>query len=135
LFLDEIDNQWIEHLRAMDHMRQGIGLEGYGQRDPKLLYKQRGYDMFAEMMERIQANVIGKLFRIQVVQDDDLPSFERKQRRRTMGRGDLPPDGEGQSQERAKTVRRTSPRIGRNDPCPCGSGMRFKKCCMKSGHF
>jgi len=127
-FLEEIDGQWIDHLKAMDHLREGIGLRGYGQRDPKQEYKKEGYNMFASMMERIQANVLSKLFRVQVqVEDDSLPEYRHKKRRMHMGHGN-PADGGGQA--RAKTVRRAAPRIGRNDPCPCGSGKKYKKCCM-----
>ena len=131
-YLDEIDNQWIDHLRAMDSLRQGIGLEGYGQRDPKQIYKQRGFDMFSEMMSRIQSNVIGKVFHIQIARDDaEIPAYEHKKRQMTMGRGDVPGEEEA-AQAKVKTIRRQSPRIGRNDPCPCGSGKKYKKCCMLS---
>ncbi|MCA9670401.1 MAG: preprotein translocase subunit SecA [Myxococcales bacterium] len=130
-YLDEIDTQWIDHLRAMDYLRQGIGLEGYGQRDPKQIYKQRGFDMFSEMMERIHANVISKLFRIQVQEEDqDLPQYRHKKRKMSMGRGDMMSmDGDGEEHvEVTKTIRRATPRVGRNDPCPCGSGKKYKKC-------
>jgi len=128
-YLEEIDGQWIDHLKAMDHLREGIGLRGYGQRDPKQEYKKEGYNMFAGMMDRIQANVLSKLFRVQVqVEDDSLPEYRHKKRRMHMGRGASPADGGGHS--KAKTVRRSAPRIGRNDPCPCGSGKKYKKCCM-----
>jgi preprotein translocase subunit SecA len=127
-YLEEIDGQWIEHLKGMDHLREGIGLRGYGQRDPKQEYKKEGYNMFAEMMGRIQANVISKLFRVQVqVEDSSLPEYRHKKRRMTMQHGGGgPADGGGKT----KTVRRTGPRVGRNDPCPCGSGKKYKKCCM-----
>ena len=128
-YLEEIDGQWIDHLKAMDHLREGIGLRGYGQRDPKQEYKKEGYNMFAGMMDRIQANVLSKLFRVQVqVEDDSLPEYRHKKRRMHMGRGASPADGGGHG--KAKTVRRTQPKIGRNDPCPCGSGKKYKKCCM-----
>jgi preprotein translocase subunit SecA len=128
-FLEEIDNQWIEHLKAMDQLREGIGLRGYGQRDPKQEYKKEGYNMFAVMMDRINSNVIGKIFRVQVeVEDEAMPEYRHKKRRMSMGRGAAPSDGGGH--EVAKTVRRATPKIGRNDPCPCGSGKKYKKCCM-----
>jgi len=123
-------SQWIEHLKAMDHLREGIGLRGYGQKDPKQEYKKEGYDMFADMMGRIQSNVLGKLFRVQVQREDEaMPEYRHKKRRMTMqhgGGGADPANGGG----KAKTVRRAGPRIGRNDPCPCGSGKKYKKCCM-----
>ena len=135
--LEEIDNQWIDHLRSMDHLREGIGLEGYGQRDPKQIYKQVGYDMFAEMMDRIRGNAIDKLFRVQLAseEEDQLPTrYQRKKRRMSLGRGSMqsPGGGEGDEggQEVVKTMRRSRPKIGRNDPCWCGSGKKYKKCHM-----
>ncbi len=129
-YLEEIDGQWIEHLKAMDHLREGIGLRGYGQRDPKQEYKKEGFNMFTEMMARIQANVISKLYRVQVEVEEDeaLPEYRHKKRRMSMGRGSLPSDGGGR--EVTKTIKRDKPKIGRNEPCPCGSGKKYKKCCM-----
>ena len=135
-YLEEIDDQWIEHLKAMDHLREGIGLRGYGQRDPKQEYKKEGFNMFVEMMDRIQSNVISKLMRVQVeTEEETLPEYRHKQRRGTTGRGKMASPGgapsDGGGHEVTKTIRRDKPRIGRNDPCPCGSGKKYKKCCMK----
>ncbi|MBW2735153.1 MAG: preprotein translocase subunit SecA [Deltaproteobacteria bacterium] len=135
--LEEIDNQWIEHLRNMDHLREGIGLRGYGQRDPKQEYKKEGFSMFAEMMERIYANAINKIFRVQVQEEeeDKLPQqYRHKKRHMTMGRGDMEnyADGEEPGTEKVKTIRRERPKIGRNDPCWCGSGKKYKRCHMNS---
>jgi len=129
-FLEEIDGQWIEHLKAMDQLREGIGLRGYGQRDPKQEYKKEGFSMFTDMMARIQSNVISKLYRVQVEVEEDeaLPEYRHKKRRMSMGRGALPSDGGGH--EVTKTIKRDKPKIGRNEPCPCGSGKKYKKCCM-----
>ena len=136
--LEEIDNQWIEHLRNMDHLREGIGLRGYGQRDPKQEYKQEGFSMFAAMMDRINTNAVNKLFSVQVQpeEEEDLPQrqYRRKQRQMTMGHGDYSAyegdeDGAGEAaQEKVQTIRRTRPKVGRNDPCWCGSGKKYKKC-------
>ena len=129
--LEEIDAQWIDHLKAMEHLREGIGLRGYGQKDPKQEYKKEGYNMFSEMMGRIQGNVISKLFRVQVAREEEqLPEYKHKKRRMTLGRGQTAEDGEAEGEQKAKTVRRMVPRIGRNDPCPCGSGKKYKKCHM-----
>ncbi|MBI5480406.1 MAG: SEC-C domain-containing protein, partial [Deltaproteobacteria bacterium] len=123
-FLEEIDSQWIDHLKAMDSLREGIGLRGYGQKDPKQEYKKEGFTMFAEMMANIQKNVAGKLFRFQLVsQDQSLPEFKHKKRRMLMQRA-----SDGAAGEKQKTVRRDHPKVGRNDPCPCGSGKKYKKC-------
>jgi preprotein translocase subunit SecA len=129
-YLEEIDSQWIEHLKGMDNLREGIGLRGYGQKDPKQEYKKEGYDMFADTMGRIQANVTGKVFRVQVqVEDSSMPEYRHKKRRMSFEHSaGGPADGGGHG--KAKTVRRAGPRIGRNDPCPCGSGKKYKKCCM-----
>lgn len=129
-YLDEVDNQWIDHLKSMDSLRQGIGLRGYGQRDPKQEYKKEGYDMFAQTMSRIKTNVVSKLFHVQLkTEEDEAPSYKHKRRRMNLGRGQVPGDGE-QEITKPKTVRRSAPRIGRNDPCPCGSGKKYKKCHM-----
>ncbi|PIE17309.1 MAG: preprotein translocase subunit SecA [Proteobacteria bacterium] len=137
--LEEIDNQWIEHLRNMDHLREGIGLRGYGQRDPKQEYKKEGFSMFAEMMDRIYANAVDKLFKVQLAQEEEdaLPTrYQRKKRKMSLGRGSIQPMGGGEEGEEeveiAKTVRRDRPKIGRNDPCWCGSGKKYKRCHMRA---
>ena len=135
-YLDEIDDQWIEHLKAMDHLREGIGLRGYAQRDPKLEYKREGFDMFAEMMVRIKKNAASKIFRVQVEkEEEDLPEFEHKKRRMQLQHasgGALGGSPQQSSQaRRPKTVRRKTRKINRNEPCPCGSGKKYKKCHMQ----
>jgi preprotein translocase subunit SecA len=137
--LEEIDNQWIEHLRNMDHLREGIGLRGYGQRDPKQEYKKEGFSMFAEMMDRIYGNAVDKLFKVQLAQEEEdaLPTrYQRKKRKMSLGRGNLQALGDGEGGEEdveiAKTVRRDRPKIGRNDPCWCGSGKKYKRCHMRT---
>ncbi|MGE0870779.1 MAG: preprotein translocase subunit SecA, partial [Kofleriaceae bacterium] len=149
--LEEIDQQWIEHLKTMDALREGIGLQGYGQKDPKKEYKKIGFDLFEEMMSRIQANAVTKIFRAQVrvkeeavpaVQekarqmeehgaanksDDELAAQDQDQRARRPSRGGAAArtgDGDGKQEP----VRRERPKVGRNDPCPCGSGKKYKKC-------
>jgi preprotein translocase subunit SecA len=141
-YLEEIDNQWIDHLKSMDHLREGIGLRGYGQKDPKIEYKKEGYEMFRVMMDRISANVANKLYRVRLERqqqgassqaaaepEEKLPEFKHKERRMVMQSGGsasaASPDGDGEKQ---KTVRREQPKVGRNEPCPCGSGKKYKKC-------
>jgi preprotein translocase subunit SecA len=162
--LNEIDEQWIEHLKTMDALREGIGLQGYGQKDPKKEYKRIGFDMFREMMDRIQANTVTKLFRVQIQREEEqVPQLHDKQRqmeehgvanksddevaeqdtserqtaaqRKRVARGGRAAqtaraaagtaDGDG---AKAEPVRRDRPKVGRNDPCPCGSGKKYKKC-------
>ncbi len=153
LYLEEIDKQWIDHLQAMDNLRDGIGLRGYGQRDPKLEYKKEGFEMFSEMMQNIQTNVLSKVFRVQVQSPADAQRLvpQRRARRTVEGRGAGPapaqaggaaaPAAAGSSPtqramrqasqappQKIETVRRETPKVGRNDPCPCGSGKKYKKC-------
>jgi len=134
--LEEIDTQWIDHLRAMDQLREGIGLRGYGQRDPKFEYKKEGYSMFTAMLARIQQNVSTKLMRVHVQASEssaggdgqEVPKeFKHKQRRMVMGPSEGAAAASG-DRGQAKPVVRDAPRVGRNDPCPCGSGKKYKKC-------
>ncbi|MEW6215910.1 MAG: SEC-C metal-binding domain-containing protein, partial [Nitrospirota bacterium] len=120
--LQVIDTQWKDHLLAMDHLKEGIGLRGYGQRDPLVEYKREAFDMFAEMTGRISTEVLSRLFKIQI-QKQEQETVRRepvRQMRLNYNRG-------GDSSP-VQTVRR-SKKVGRNEPCPCGSGKKFKKCC------
>ncbi len=124
LFLTEVDKQWIDHLQNMESLRQGIGLTSYGQRDPKREYQREGYSMFRALIADTQANVIEKLFHVVFRSEEDAARLGRRRVRRTEeGRG-------GDQTVRRGTVRRAQPKVGRNDPCPCGSGKKYKKCCM-----
>jgi preprotein translocase subunit SecA len=148
-YLEEIDQQWIEHLKTMDALREGIGLQGYGQKDPKKEYKKAGYSLFTEMMSRIQENTVQKLFRVQIKTEEEasaIPAVEAKQRELIeRGVADKNADEEaadamGTTSRRsgkARTagegpttapIKRERPKVGRNDPCPCGSGKKYKKC-------
>jgi hypothetical protein len=132
LYLEEIDDQWIEHLKAMDHLREGIGLRGYGQRDPKVEYQREGFDMFVDMMQRIRENVASKLFRVRFEVDDeqDLPEFEHKKRHMMMVHA-AAGGQQQQAQPVQKTVRRQVRKIRPNEPCPCGTGRKYKMCHMR----
>jgi preprotein translocase subunit SecA len=142
-FLEEIDSQWIDHLKSMDHLREGIGLRGYGQKDPKIEYKKEGYNLFQDMMGRINANVTAKLYRVrlerqaqpqqqqQAQAEEKLPEFKHKERRMVAQHASAQAGGDGNAAaepEKQKTVRREQPKVGRNEPCPCGSGKKYKKC-------
>ena len=137
-YLEEIDARWIEHLKGMEALREGIHLRGYGQKDPKQEYKKEGFSIFGEMMGAIGKNVCEKLFHVQI-QRDDAPqqtvaraASQRRARKTIESGGGAEPraaSGDGQpAQEEGKTVRRDQPKVGRNDPCPCGSGKKYKKC-------
>jgi preprotein translocase subunit SecA len=146
-YLEEIDKQWVEHLTNMEHLRDGIGLRGYGQRDPKQEYKKEGYDIFVNMMAATTSNVITKLMRVRLQKETDIERMEREDyerhqraaRQMQLRHGGEVADGDrdgaaGQSQPpprpqvRVQSQRREGPKIGRNDLCPCGSGEKFKKC-------
>jgi len=148
-YLEEIDQQWIEHLKTMDALREGIGLQGYGQKDPKKEYKKAGFSLFTEMMDRIQENTVQKLFRVQIKKQEEaaaVPAVEAKERQMVeRGVADKSEDGEDQAAQAAQSkrsgkartagdgpttapVKRERPKVGRNDPCPCGSGKKYKKC-------
>ena len=156
-WLEEIDNQWIDHLKAMDGLREGIGLRGYGQRDPKQEYKKEGYSMFLQMMDSIAQNVATKIYRVRLDRQPStqtpeqeaaakLPEFKVKQRRIVLQHAAAPTSGaeeekstrdtsrDDQAETAAaadaknKTVKREDAKVGRNEPCPCGSGKKYKKC-------
>jgi preprotein translocase subunit SecA len=127
LLLQAIDNQWKDHLLSLDYLREGIGLRGYGQRDPKEEYKKEAYSLFMEMMGRIRQDFLGKLFRVQLANESEMEQARQEEERRrkrifdALGAGD----------EGKKPVTRNEEKVGRNDPCPCGSGKKYKKCCGK----
>jgi preprotein translocase subunit SecA len=109
----------------MDHLRDGIGLRGYGQKDPLIEYKREGYDLFAAMMQRIKSDTIERLFLVQAVREGERsapppPVMSQPQPKLTLNRGEEPLS--------APPVHRSDDKVGRNDPCPCGSGKKYKKC-------
>jgi preprotein translocase subunit SecA len=123
VMLQVVDNLWKEHLLAMDHLKEGIGLRGYGQQDPLVVYKREGFEMFALLVERIKEETIRFLFRVQIARPEEIAAKEKaKQDKMAFSHGG---DGGG------VTVRRDKDKVGRNDPCPCGSGKKYKKCCGK----
>lgn len=137
--LEELDRCWKEHLRNMDSLRDGIGLRGYGQRDPKLEYKREGFDMFQDMLFQIRESVFRSLTRVRVQRvspeeeqaraeaENEARALEFRHREETAG---LSYSGGGEEGGPARgTPAKAAPRVGRNDPCPCGSGKKYKKCC------
>jgi preprotein translocase subunit SecA len=133
IMLNIIDAQWKDHLLSLDHLKQGIGLVGYGQKDPLVEYKKQSFDLFQEMLDRIDTTTIRSLFNLQVVSEQ---APERLQQRRAARRpaslkftgpnqGAAPA---GEEDGKIKTVVRDQPKVGRNEPCPCGSGKKYKKC-------
>jgi preprotein translocase subunit SecA len=120
--LQLLDTQWKDHLLAMDHLKEGIGLRGYGQRDPLTEYKKEAFDMFAEMTGRLSTEALSRIFKIQVRGADEIKSVPRVQQVSY---------NTGEGAEERKPVTRGK-KVGRNDPCPCGSGKKYKKCCGAS---
>ncbi len=121
IILQIIDNHWVAHLQDMESMRQGIGLRGYGQLDPLKEYQKEGFALFGELMERIREETLGMLFRIQLLRREPQPVPDKPKRPLHLVHG-----GEA---AKAATVRRSEKKVGRNAPCPCGSGKKYKKCC------
>ena len=125
VMLATIDSLWKDHLLGIDSLREGIGLRGYGQKDPLIEYKREAFEMFAAMMDRMKRDVLEHLFRVQVVQGESPRPLEEPRRAvpLTLNRGEETADETG-----PKTARRAVDKVGRNDPCPCGSGKKYKKC-------
>jgi preprotein translocase subunit SecA len=122
IMLQIVDNHWKEHLLSMDHLRDGIGLRGYAQVDPLREYQREGYDMFMDLIHRIQADSVGTLFHLQVQPHHEPPPEARpKATPMAFSHGDSAPPPK----------QRQNKKVGRNDPCPCGSGKKYKKCCGK----
>ncbi len=138
ILLQTLDSLWKDHLLNMDHLREGIGLRGYAQKDPIVEYKREGFDLFEGMITQMNEDVIEKLFRVQVERREaqELETHHRPQPM-YLGRGNLPPsaarspseeESAAQPAKVPQTIERQYPKVGRNDPCPCGSGEKYKKC-------
>jgi preprotein translocase subunit SecA len=117
--LKAIDDLWMDHLLAMDQLKEGIGLRGYGQMDPLKEYQKEGYSMFLAMVESIKENTLKTLFRIRIAPQEQ-PPVEAPKKKMVLSHG-----GNGGS----SPIRRKTPKVGRNEPCPCGSGKKYKHCC------
>jgi preprotein translocase subunit SecA len=133
IMLNIIDAQWKDHLLSLDHLKQGIGLVGYGQKDPLVEYKKQSFDLFQEMLDRIDTTTIRSLFNLQVVSEQAPESLQQRRmaRRPASLRFTGPNQGAapaGEEDGKVKTVVRDQPKVGRNEPCPCGSGKKYKKC-------
>ncbi len=124
ILLNVLDAHWKDHLLAMDQLKEGIGLRGYGQRDPLVEYKKESFATFEQMMNSIEEQSLRYLYLLQPVEDKErVREMERRQRKQEIVLG----SGEEAPEPRKPVVR--GPKIGRNAPCPCGSGKKYKKCC------
>ncbi len=131
IMLQSIDHHWKDHLLGIDQLKEGIGLRGYGQKDPKIEYQREAYQMFLEMLDRIKKDTLQKLFAIQIAREEVKEIQTPRKQTFIMSRGEIQPNRASEGEEgRPATVRREGRKIGRNDPCPCGSGKKYKKCCL-----
>jgi preprotein translocase SecA subunit len=124
--LQTIDSLWKDHLLNMDHLKEGIGLRGYGQKNPLQEYQKEGFEMFEEMVHRIEEDVVQKLFTVELARETAVQELEAQQPRPQ--RMVLSHGGENVEPRRAGPTRREGEKVGRNDPCPCGSGKKYKRC-------
>jgi len=131
IILQVIDKHWKDHLLAMDYLKEGIGLRGYGQKNPLNEYKREGFEIFVGMTGRIKADAVEYLFKAQLAQAEERASVHpRPHSQRSIAHRGSMAGGQGDGGEGVmKTVRRQGVKVGRNDPCPCGSGKKYKKCC------
>jgi preprotein translocase subunit SecA len=125
IMLQVVDGQWKDHLLAMDHLKEGIGLRGYGQRDPLVEYKRESFEMFEAMMDRVEDETLRYLFLMRTPEEEEEMIRQYQQRKRREQR-EMQMIGAGVVEKPQQVIRRE--KIGRNDPCPCGSGKKYKKC-------
>jgi preprotein translocase subunit SecA len=133
IMLQSVDHHWKDHLFAIDQLKEGIGLRGYAQKDPRIEYQKEAYQMFLDMLDRIKKDTIEKLFTVQIARDEEVKEMELPKRQTFfLSRGAEPAATAGGETESGKgvTIHRDGKKVGRNDPCPCGSGKKYKKCCL-----
>jgi preprotein translocase subunit SecA len=130
VMLRVVDQAWKDHLLALDHLKEGIGLRGYGQRDPKQEYKKESFELFQAMKERIEDTILKTLFRLEPVSEEQMAEQRRRRQAPPSGFQLSAPAKTGPpgAPQRPQTVVRQGDKVGRNDPCPCGSGKKYKKC-------
>ncbi len=140
IMLQVLDNLWKEHLATMDHLRQGIGLRAYAQKNPKQEYKRESFELFQSLLNNVKHEVVKTLARIEPISQEQLDELERKQREmqeqmrlkmehaEANALADAPTEAGDDAQPGQAPIRRSEPKVGRNDPCPCGSGKKYKQC-------
>jgi preprotein translocase subunit SecA len=122
VMLQSLDSHWKEHLSAMDHLRQGIGLRAHAQKNPKQEFKRESFELFTEMLDNLKYDVVGILSKVQIRAESDVEAVEEQHRKSE----EVPMDFQHQSSNTDEQVQ--TPRVGRNEPCPCGSGKKYKQC-------
>jgi preprotein translocase subunit SecA len=151
VMMQVLDNSWKEHLLAMDYLRQGIHLRGYAQKDPKQEYKREAFEMFTTLLEDIKYEVIGILFKVRVSQEEEVQALDEQRQvpremhfdhapaptldayEQSLLEADIEKSHPEEDDENQPFVREGQ-KIGRNDPCPCGSGKKYKQCHGKLSH-
>jgi preprotein translocase subunit SecA len=146
VMLQVLDQQWKEHLARMDYLRQGIHLRGYAQKQPKQEFKREAFELFTQMLDRVKEEVVGIMLRLRLRSDDEIQAMEQqqaaKQQARNLsfqhadaaaagfggGEGGSGAEGLGQPPASAVNVQSGVAKVGRNEPCPCGSGQKYKQC-------
>jgi preprotein translocase subunit SecA len=122
IMLQVIDNLWKDHLLGMDHLKEGIGLRGYAQKNPLTEYKKEGFEMFSAMTHRVKEEIAEYLFKVRIDKEAQVSLAPTSRQKVVEHRGDE------EAVSKPETVRREDEKVGRNDPCPCGSGKKYKKC-------
>jgi preprotein translocase subunit SecA len=140
IMLSVLDDNWKQHLARMDYLRQGIHLRGYAQKQPKQEYKHEAFELFGEMLEKVKREVVTLLARVRIRSEEEVAAMEAAERAQAQAQaqrmqfqhadaGGLGADEEAaQAQAMATALQSNMPKVGRNDPCPCGSGKKFKHC-------
>ena len=130
VMLQSLDQHWKEHLAAMDHLRQGIHLRGYAQKNPKQEYKRESFELFSNMLEQLKVEVTKILCRVQVRAEEDVEAVEEQHRKAENAPREYQHESANQlaNEEKPQSQIRNEPKVGRNDPCPCGSGKKYKQC-------
>ncbi|MFC3033068.1 preprotein translocase subunit SecA [Pseudoalteromonas fenneropenaei] len=134
VMLQSLDQHWKDHLAAMDHLRQGIHLRGYAQKNPKQEYKRESFELFSQMLENLKIDVVGILSKVQVRAEEDVEKVEEQHRRSEQAPREYQhaeAEHIGGEVPQNVVVARHEPKVGRNDPCPCQSGKKYKQCCGK----
>ena len=123
IMLQTVDSLWKDHLLSMDHLKEGIGLRGYAQQNPLIVYKKEGFEMFQNMIDRVKEETMNILFRVQVSEPQRMSELMQPEEKKLIYSGDV-------EEKKRKPVKRVKKKIGRNAPCPCGSGKKYKNCCL-----
>jgi len=130
VMLDRIDDHWVDHLYNMDYMEDGIGLRAYGHKDPLVEFKREGHDMFSAMIQKIKEEVVEYIYKVRFVEETEKESSQAKRRSRRPQKSESKSSANvEENMEDDFSSQSPLAKIGRNDPCPCGSGKKYKKCC------